>query len=159
MPDQLERVGTILMLEFDEHGPFSVLLLIAAFVALGAGAEWLFHRAAHRIRAWIVALPLDTGPERLRAVVIRLAYALGMVAAFAIGSVGGFLLLHWPPLLREIGLGYLVAFLILRLTMVAGRFVLAPGGERFRILPMTTGPPVFGTTGSAPSSAGSPSAG
>ena len=138
LPDQLERVGIILMLEFDEHGPFSVLLLIAAFAALGAGAEWLFHRAARRILHWIVARPLDTGPERLRAVLIRLAYAVGMVAAFAVGSIGGFLLLHWPPLLREIGLGYLIAFLALRLALVAGRFVLAPGGERFRLLPMTT---------------------
>jgi small-conductance mechanosensitive channel len=61
-----------------------------------------------------------------------------MVAAFAIGSVGAFLALDWPPLLHEIGLGYLLAFLALRLALVAGRFLLAPGGERFRILPMAT---------------------
>jgi small-conductance mechanosensitive channel len=138
LPDQLERVGIILMLEFDEHGPFSVLLLIAAFVVLGYGTEWLYYRVARRIEAWIIALPLVTGQDRLRAVLIRLVYGIGMVAAFAVGSVGAFLLLQWPPLLRDIGLGYLLAFLALRLTLVAGRFVLAPGAERFRILPMST---------------------
>jgi small-conductance mechanosensitive channel len=138
LPDQLERVGIILGLEFEEHGVFAVLFLIAGFVALGYGMAGLYSLAARRIRQWIVTLPLDTVQDRLRAVLVRFAYAIGMVAAFAVGSIGAFLLLAWPPLLREIGLGYLVAFLALRLTLVAGRFVLAPGGERFRILPMST---------------------
>src|SRR5262249_25003193 len=75
---------------------------------------------------------------RLRAVLVRLAYGTGMVTAFAIGSIGLFLALDWPPLLREIVLGYLLAFLVLRFGLIATRFVLAPGGERFRILPMST---------------------
>src|SRR3546814_9910579 len=61
-----------------------------------------------------------------------------MVAAFAIGSVGAFLVFDWPPLLREIVVGYLFAFLALRIVLVLGRFLLAPGAERFRIVPMET---------------------
>ena len=83
-------------------------------------------------------MPLDTVGERLRAVAIRLAFGLGLIASFAVGSVGAFLVFDWPPLLREIVLGYLIAFLITWLTLVLGRFLLAPGGERFRIVPMST---------------------
>jgi len=138
LPDEFERVGIILSLEFEEHGIVSVLLLILAFVALGFGVEWLFYWAASGIEKWIVTLPLSTIGERLRAVAVRLAYGTGMVAAFAVGSVGAFLVFSWPPLLREIVLGYLFAFLIVRLTLVLGRFLFAPGGERFRIVPLST---------------------
>ncbi len=138
VPDELERAGTILFLELEEKGLMHVLVLIAVFVALGFGAEWLYYWALARVENWIVALPLDSVEQRLRAVAVRLAYGLGIVAAFALGSVGAFLVITWPPLLGEIVLGYLVAFLALRLTLVASRFVLAPGGERFRILPMPT---------------------
>jgi len=127
LPDEFERAGIILSLEFEEHGIVSVLLLILAFVALGFGVEWLFYWAASGIEKWIIALPLDTVGERLRAVAVRLAYGTGMVAAFAVGSVGAFLVFSWPPLLREIVLGYLFAFLIVRLTLVLGRFLFAPG--------------------------------
>ena len=138
VPEQLERAGNILMLELDEHGLLRVLVLIACFVALGIGAEWLYYYFGARVERWIVGLSLDSIEQRLRAVVVRLAYGIGIVAAFALGSVGAFLVFDWPPLLGEIVLSYLVALLIVRLALVASRFILAPGGERFRILPMTT---------------------
>jgi hypothetical protein len=65
--------------------------------------------------------------DRLRAVAMRLAFGAGLVAAFALGSVGAFLAFDWPPLLREIVLGYLLAFLALRLALVVGGFLLSPG--------------------------------
>jgi small-conductance mechanosensitive channel len=138
VPDEFERAWIILSLEFQENGLGSVLLLILGFVALGFGAEWLFYWAAAGVEKWIIGLPLNTVGERLRAVATRLAYATGMVAAFTVGSVGAFLVFAWPPLLREIVLGYLFAFLIVRLTLVLGRFLFAPGGERFRIVPVST---------------------
>jgi len=138
VPEQLERASGILMLELDEQGLLRVLLLIVCFVALGVGAERLYYYLGARVGRWIIALPLDSIEQRLRAVVVRLTYGTGIVAAFALGSVGAFLVFNWPPLLGEIVLSYLVALLIVRLALVASRFILAPGGERFRILPMTT---------------------
>jgi small-conductance mechanosensitive channel len=138
VPGELERAVDILRLEFEEQGLLRVLLLIVGFVALGIGVEWLYYRLMARVEHWIVALPLDSVEQRLRAVAVRLGYGIGIVAAFAIGSVGAFLLFAWPPLLGEIVLRYLVAFLAIRLALAASRFVLAPGGERFRILPMPT---------------------
>jgi small-conductance mechanosensitive channel len=146
VPAELERASTILSTELEKTGLGSVLLLIAAFVALGFGIELLFRRITRGLHTWLAHVPLDTVGERLGAVVIRLAFGLGLVMSFAVGSVGAFLLLDWPLLLREIVLRYLVAFLITRLALALTRFLLAPGGpqfrliggERFRIIPMST---------------------
>ncbi|HEX8497199.1 MAG TPA: mechanosensitive ion channel domain-containing protein, partial [Actinomycetales bacterium] len=86
----------------------------------------------------MIATGLDTVRGRLRAVGLRFAYGLGVLLAFALGSVGAFLLFDWPPLLRKAVLAYLLVFLIVRLTLVLGRVVLAPGAERFRLVPMAT---------------------
>jgi hypothetical protein len=43
-----------------------------------------------------------------------------------------------PPLLKQIVFSYLLVFLIVRLTLVLGRMTLAPGAERFRVVPMAT---------------------
>src|SRR5262245_33970412 len=137
LPDKLRDAAIILGLEF-EGKVYSLLLLIVAFVALGFGVEWLFRWITRGVQQWIVQIPLDTVGQRVRAVAIRLAFGLGLIASFAAGSVGAFLVFAWPPLLREIVLGYLLAFLITRLTLVLGRFLLAPGGERFRIVPVST---------------------
>jgi small-conductance mechanosensitive channel len=65
------------------------------------------------------------------------------VAIFAFGSIGAFLAFDWPPLLRQVVLAFLVAALVLRLTLVLGQFLLAApvGGpqdaERFRVVPLS----------------------
>jgi small-conductance mechanosensitive channel len=138
MPAEFGRVRDILMVEFEDRGIVQILSLIVGFLALGFLAEWLFRRATRNLQRWIVTVPLDTVGERLRAAGIRMCFGLGLVIAFAIGSVGSFLAFTWPPLLREIVLGYLTACLVLRIALVMGRFVLAPGGERFRLVPMNT---------------------
>jgi small-conductance mechanosensitive channel len=140
IPDELGRVGGTLMAEIREYGVVNVALLLVGFVALGFGAEWLFRRATAGARRRIEALPLDTVVERLRTVGLRLLLSAGQVLAFALGSVGAFLALPWPPVLRQIILLYLVAFLAVRAALVAGHFLFAPpraaDSARFRILPM-----------------------
>lgn len=136
LPDELGRAFGILGLEFEQRGEAELVLLIATFAALGYGLAWLFWWRTERVRQWITHLPLDTVRERLLAVLARLAFGLAWLAAFAAGSVGAFLAFHWPPLLREIVLAYLMVFLIARLAFVAGTFLLAPGYPRFRIVPM-----------------------
>jgi moderate conductance mechanosensitive channel len=111
---------------------------LAVFVGLGTGIEWLFSKATERSRGHLDALPLGTVASRVHLVVLRFAFAVGMVIAFALGSVGPFLALDWPPLLREMLFGLLIAFLVLRVAIVIGRFLLAPRYERFRIIPMDT---------------------
>jgi small-conductance mechanosensitive channel len=112
-----------------------VLLLVVVFAGLGYGVEWLFRRATQKTRRRLDGLPMETVNDRLRLVAGRFAFALGVLAAFAIGSIGPFLALDWPPLLREMVFGYLVAFLITRIAGLVGDFLLAPNAERFRIIP------------------------
>jgi moderate conductance mechanosensitive channel len=138
LPGELDRAWTILYLELQERGLLSVVGLLALFVALGFGLEWLFWWATTGIRTRFIAARFETRGDRLRAVGRRASYGLGVLLAFAIGSVGAFLLFEWPPLLKEIVLAYLLVFLIVRLVLVLGRFLLAPGAERFRVIPMAT---------------------
>ena len=138
LPAEFERTGIILSLEFQDRGLLQILLLVIGFVAMGFGVEWLYRRATAGVERRIVDAPMDTANQRLLASGIRFLYGAGLVISFAAGSIGAFLALDWPPLLREIVLGYLLAFLAVRMALMVGRLLLAPGGEKFRIIPMTT---------------------
>ena len=138
LPGELRRAWTRLYAEAQERGLLSVALLLAVFPALGFGLEWLYWWAGTGIRTRFLARRFETKGERLRAVGRRAFYGLCVLLAFAVGSVGAFLLFEWPPLLKEIVLAYLMVFLIIRLVLVLGRFLLAPGAERFRVIPMAT---------------------
>src|SRR5271166_3304694 len=138
LPGELGHAAGLVTAELGTHGRAKALSLLAVFVALGFGVEWLFRKATGRIRARLDGLPLATVNDRLRIVAVRLAFAVGLVAAFALGSVGAFLALDWPPLLREMVFGYLLVFLVIRIAVVVGHFLLAPQHERFRICPAAT---------------------
>ena len=125
-PDQIRESARPRLADLGDHGRIKALLLLAVFVALGFGVEWLFRTATGKIRRHLDAHPVETVNDRLRLVAGRFAFAVGLVAAFALGSVGAFLALDWPPLLREIVFGYLVAFLAIRIAIVVGHFLLAP---------------------------------
>lgn len=136
VPNELAAIVTSLKGEMEQHGLGAILLLLLGFAALGFGAELVFWRFSAGLRERILASRLDTPSERLRAVGIRLGFGLLWIGAFALGSVGAFLLFSWPPLLHRVVLTYLLAFLAVRLAVVAARFFLAPDAPRFRIVPM-----------------------
>jgi small-conductance mechanosensitive channel len=138
LPDQLRVVSATLMGEVRARGVLGFLGPLVAFVGLGTLMEALFWYPTAGLRRRAASLPLDTVEQRVAAIGWRSLYALGVIAAFALGSVGAFLALDWPPLLQEVVLTYLMVFLAVRLAMVAGRIVLAPGAERFRLLPLST---------------------
>jgi len=138
LPNQFERGHDLVTADLGEHGRTKALLLLAVFVGLGTGVEWLFRRATQRARGHLDTLPSETVKERLHIVALRFAFAVGLVVAFALGSIGPFLARDWPPLLREGLFGLLVAFLVVRIANVVGRFLLAPYNERFRVIPMDT---------------------
>src|SRR5207253_5259619 len=138
LPKQIEHAHGLVSADLGDHGRVEGLSLLAVFVVLGFGVEWLFRRATARIRAHLDGLPVATVNDRLRIVAVRFAFAVGLVAAFALGSVGAFLALDWPPLLREMVFGYLLVFLVIRVAVVVGHFLFSPHHERFRIIPAET---------------------
>ena len=145
-PNQFWRGHDRVSADLGENGRIKALLLLGLFVGLGCAVEWLFRRATRGVRAHLEALPYEAVTDRLRAVGLRLAFAFGLVTAFTLGSIIPFLAFDWPLLLREMVFGYLAAFLVARIASVVGHFLLAPGDERFRIIPIDTdailaGPP------------------
>ncbi|WGF89955.1 mechanosensitive ion channel family protein [Marinivivus vitaminiproducens] len=138
LPDELEALGMTVSQEFSRRGLSEIVLLLAVFALVGFGVEWLFWWSTGRFRAWMIASPMGTVRERMRAIGLRTVYGLGVLLAFTLGSVGTFVAFDWPPLLRRIVLSYLLVVLIVRLCLVLGRIILAPGAERFRMLPMAT---------------------
>jgi moderate conductance mechanosensitive channel len=138
VPSQFRRGAALISADLGKHGRAKVLLLLAVFVGLGSGVEWLFRKATQRVRGHLDTLPSETVRGRLHLVGLRFAFAVGLVVAFALGSIGPFLALEWPPLLREMVFGFLIAFLVVRVAIVVGHFLLALHHERFRIIPMDT---------------------
>jgi hypothetical protein len=136
MPNQFEQGVGLLQAEVPRRG--TVLLLVLVFAGFGFGVEWLFRKTTQNTRQRLDGLPMETVNDRLRLVAARFAFAFGTVAAFAIGSVGPFLARDWPPLLSQMVLGYLIAFLVTRIAVVVGHFLLAPEAKRFRIVPTDT---------------------
>ena len=116
----------------------SALVKLAVLVAFGFGVEWLFRKVTQKTRRHLDGLPMETVNDRLRLVAARFAFAFGVVAAFALGSLGPFLALDWPPLRRQMLLGYLIAFVVIRVAVAIGDFLFAPDHERFRIVPTDT---------------------
>lgn len=136
LPSALAAAWATLERDLSETGIIWALLLVGAFVGLGFGAQWLYRVLTGAALRHIGGLPMDTVSARVAATLKGFGWRLGWLVAFALGSVGAFLLFDWPPLLRTVVLAYLIAFLGLRLALVLGRFLLAPGAEKFRIVPM-----------------------
>ena len=127
----------------ERQGHLPIVVYVAVFLALGFGVEWLFLRMTARIRHWVSTMPIESVAQRCTALGASLGYRLAAVGIFGVASIGAFFIFDWPPFLREVVFLYLVAFLELRLAIVASRFLLAPptsGPEtldRVRFLPVT----------------------
>jgi len=143
LPAQFERAWIILLLEFKDEGLIAILALIAGFIAAGLGADRLLRRYTAGYRRWMFAQSHQTPHGRVRALGGRLLYALLTTTAFVIGSAGVFLIFDWPPLLREIVLGYLTVAITIRATMMVTRALLMPphlhiaNRSEFLTLPMS----------------------
>lgn len=137
VPGEIVRAGMTLRSEIAAHGIALTAFLVAAFAGLGFGAEWLFWwaTAGYRRRA-IIEAPLGTVDDRLHAVLRRFVYGVLIVATFALGSLGAFLALDWPPLLQRVVGASLFVVLVGRTASAVGRILLAPAAPRFRVLPM-----------------------
>lgn len=141
LPDEFRGAMDRLLDEHRGRSPFAVIVLIAGFLALGAGTEWLFRIATASFHERISSTAPGTTSERLRTMGLRLVVNLCGVAIFTLGSAGAFLAFDWPPLLRHVIIAYLIAVVVLRIVLVAGQFLLAPGvsaaeADNYRLVPI-----------------------
>ncbi len=138
IPSHLARVRDQTQVLLPGSALLRLVVLLIVFLAGGIAAQFLFLRLARPWRAHFGVLTLATPPQRLSAVCERLAFAILIIAVSAAGSMGTFLLFIWPPLTGSIILGYLLAFLAIRLGKTAIRFFLAPNAERLRLVNVCT---------------------
>ncbi len=137
LPAAFARAGEILAADAYRGGLARFLVLLASFIGLGCAAEWGFRRATQSLHDWVARQPSGTFQRRLRALMIRFMRGIGAVLCLGIGSIGVFLAFEWPPLLQKVVLAFLVATVVLRLTLALLRFLLAPDLSALRVIPMT----------------------
>lgn len=123
---KFERTSDILMVEFAERGVAGIALIIAFFIAVGAGLAYLALRLTRPLRLWTIAQPRNTPQGRLKKIWGRFLVVIVLLGAFVFGSAGTFLMFDWPPLLREIVLAYLSAAIMVWGVRMLARFVLLP---------------------------------
>jgi small-conductance mechanosensitive channel len=117
--------------------------LVAAvllFAGGGMAAQRIAWWSARPLLAKVLDSPGDTVSQRLNTQALRIGFAIYVLTAFLIGSLGAFLLFPWPPLFRDLALVGLAAVLMTRLAVSLGRITLAPGARHlyFRLVPVST---------------------
>ncbi len=145
IPDQLARAFGQLGGEISAYGIGPIVLMLLAFVVLGLVAERLLIGASKGLHHWVHARASQGQRAHLPTLLAKLLLGLFRVAAFALGCLVASTAFDWPPLTRAIALGYLLATVILRTTIVLCRILLGPdGGGRQeiahrRLMPMDDG--------------------
>jgi moderate conductance mechanosensitive channel len=138
LPDELAAIRARIQVLLPGSDLLQLFGFILLFLAGGVGAQRLLFHSFRRWRAHFDALTLCTARERARAAAERLLFGVLLIAAFAAGSMGTFLLFAWPAATESTVLGYLFAFLTVRLSLTATRFFFAPAVERLRLVGVST---------------------
>ena len=139
-PSETMRGAAVLEQDVRANGGTRPIFLVAAFVAVGLAAQWLFYWISAGWRSWMARAAFATVRERVVAVAARLLWATCYVLSFGLGSIGFFLLFEWPPLIREIVVGYLFAIVVFRLASALLDVLLVPQAkeeDQFRVVPVT----------------------
>ena len=124
---EMANAATIIAERVNGGGRGIVIGIIALLIAIGYGAEWLFRRAvfgAHNERR---ASPAAQNQDR--SPLIRMLAEAASLLVFAVASAGLFLAFEWPPLLRQIVLTYLLAFIVFRVLTKLGGLLIAAGAH------------------------------
>ncbi|MCM2457516.1 mechanosensitive ion channel family protein [Rhizobium sp. CG4] len=139
-PSEAIRGAALLEQDVKAIGGTRPIVLLAAFVAAGLGAQWLFWRFSAGWRSWMAGASVTSVWHRVVVITARLLWAVCYVLSFGLGSIGFFLLFDWPPIIREIVVGFLFAVVIYRLACALLDVFLAPRSNeqgRFRVVPIT----------------------
>jgi small-conductance mechanosensitive channel len=109
LPGQFARVRHNTMDDMSNRGPAGIFLLVVFFIAAGLAITWATYKLTRPFRLWVIAQPRDTPLGRAKKIGGRTLYSTMMIASFALGSAGAFMLFDWPGLIREIVLTFLIA--------------------------------------------------
>ncbi|MGK9236528.1 mechanosensitive ion channel family protein [Inquilinus limosus] len=134
LPGILAAVGARIGEALAELGLIGLVLAVGGFVGIGILVEWLFRRLTASIRHRLIHAPGAGIGEHLAVFAARLVFAVGNVVAFAVGSLGIFLIFTWPHGFQHLVLALLATVLVARLARAVLRLGLAPGRPDLRLV-------------------------
>ncbi|PSH65624.1 hypothetical protein CU102_20540 [Phyllobacterium brassicacearum] len=119
VPGEFSAASSTIMTEINGRGPGAILVLFAAFAALGLGAELVFRRLVKRAgQRHVAPATVDEGsPARHHIIGRSIFAAMAPLVVFAVVSIGAFHAFTWPPLLAALVLPLLVALIAWRVIM------------------------------------------
>ena len=122
---EMANAATVVTEKVNQRRPATVIGIVVLLIAIGYGAEWLFRRAIFGAGS---QRPDATGVQgRDSNRLIGMLAEVGALLVFVIASAGLFLAFEWPPLLRQIVLTYLLAFVVFRVLTKLGQLLLVAG--------------------------------
>ncbi len=136
LPGDLAHAFDRLRSDAVDGGLSIVIGLVVFFVGAGYAAEWAFSRTTRQIRRRVLTADETTVKERLQKLGLRFGLVLGTVIAFAAASLGVFVMIDLPPLIREVAGLFLFAAILSRLIYYVCQLVLAPEAPSRRVMPV-----------------------
>ena len=136
LPAELRAAFGRIAAELAGAGSGWALGLVLAFAAAGYLCQHLFVRVSRRLRRGLLGAAPTAPGAKLGVVALRLTLALLSVAAFAVGSVGAFTVLPWPPVLKQVVLTALAGIVLVRGSWIMVSLAVAPRHPERRLLPL-----------------------
>ncbi|WP_434713156.1 mechanosensitive ion channel family protein [Rhizobium sp. YTUHZ045] len=128
LPGQIQ--AAIRLFQTDNRiDPVSLILAVTLFVAGGFLAQRIAWWSGRGLLHFILTAPADTVRQRIKLHAGRLSMGLLALIGYLIGSLGAFILFPWPAVFRDVALILLSAALMVRLGVLVGRIVIAPGAR------------------------------
>lgn len=112
------------------------LTFMLIFLFFGAGLEWLSRQYTNPLRRRVEGRHVHTPKERLFAGLTRMALTFIGLTMFAIGSIGAFSLVTWPPVLETLILAILIGVISIRAVNALIKLFLAPTVPHLRLVPV-----------------------
>ncbi|MGO4116511.1 mechanosensitive ion channel domain-containing protein [Rhizobium ruizarguesonis] len=139
LPGQIQSAIRVFQTD-DRIEPVGLILAVVLFVAGGFVAQRLAWWSGRGLLHFVLNAPADTVRQRIRLHAARLSMGLLALVGYLIGSLGAFILFPWPAVFRDIALILLSAALMVRLGVLVGRIVIAPGARlpHMRLLTLVT---------------------
>ncbi|MGO7036976.1 mechanosensitive ion channel domain-containing protein [Rhizobium acaciae] len=139
LPGQIQSAIRVFQTD-DRIEPVGLILAVVLFVAGGFVAQRLAWWSGRGLLHFVLNAPADTVRQRIKLHAARLSMGLLALVGYLIGSLGAFILFPWPAVFRDIALILLSAALMVRLGVLVGRIVIAPGARlpHMRLLTLVT---------------------
>jgi small-conductance mechanosensitive channel len=139
LPGQIQSAIRVFQTD-DRIELVGLILAVVLFVAGGFVAQRLAWWSGRGLLHFVLNAPADTVRQRIKLHAARLSMGLLALVGYLIGSLGAFMLFPWPAVFRDIALILLSAALMVRLGVLVGRIVIAPGARlpHMRLLTLVT---------------------